>query len=199
MNVATLTYSNPLTPSSLIVPTLTSSRFSVITKVFNSPTFLFLQGIFFALYGLKEILWDGLCQDHHISRDAPNHLFLTIKKIFPIIHGALFCLTGEAGAIASWLYFNSSRNPLISPLRGLEIGSFLVACFTALLFHIKSLQEARTSIEQNSAILGILSNLHYLLWGFFTLTGGFFSLAVACCCIGLFTGCIKILYDLKYN
>lgn len=181
-----------------------------LVAVISYPTFLVLQGLFFAGYGLKEIVWDGWISPPPAPAAMAHHAamrtFHQIELIFPIAHGLLFLSTGAAGALAALSQKNvvSLFESGFSLLKNIEMYSFLSACFLALLFNVKAYQMAHhdpatENMKKKSAVMGIISCFNYLLWGALSIMGAAASFAFVFCLVGLCSGGLKILYDFLYS
>lgn len=139
------------------------------------------------------------------------------KETYPInyytLHGSLFFSAGVSGCAAA--LHRLEKINLRNTVNYLEIfssGAFFLANLASLRYNVKIYRDASQLLAQNaaehikksvdllknSAVLGILSNLHYLMIPAIPLLG--FSVAVALVfgCIAAFTGGLKILYDFLY-
>jgi len=179
----------------------------------RSPAVHVLQGIFLAVFGLKEIFWDGAskpdikpisvnlqtqsakirrsCLQFFIGKQAD----FCAQKFYQV-HGILFFSAGAATVLSALhkmdqIHLGSSL-PL---LQGLEASLFISACVVALRHNINQFLHAQDLATKNLALLGITSSLSYVLWGAMTLFGFSLTMAWIFCAIALSTGGLKILLE----
>lgn len=154
-----------------------------VVSMVATPQFKILQSIFLFAYGLKEWSWNGCTPVEDSQRERATQTFYRT-------HGILYWTSGIAG-----LY----RERLPATLMNADSVLFLSACVTGLCYNIARYRNAAaenaTPEEKKSAILGIISNLNYIIGGALNLIGVAASTALVLCCIALTTGAIKILYD----
>lgn len=180
--------------------------------------FRLIQGIALSAYGLKEILFDGP-KSRLGAPPGDNSLLSRIKSAcydyfmrkkqeissgqFHILHGALFVGTGIAGSLAALHQLDKINLAWTFPIfEGLEIGLFLWGSALALVHNVREYQKAATLVASSekvenlklSAVIGMISSLSYILWVASYLLGGA-ALMPLFLCLGLATGCLKILFD----
>lgn len=104
------------------------------------------------------------------------------------VHGVLFLTSGAAGL---WGYFFRQR-----VATAIGEGALVLANVVALKYHITLYLNATERSTRTSAVLGILSNLGYIVSHAMLLIGFHASIAFVICCLALSMGGLKIFYDI---
>jgi hypothetical protein len=198
-------------PFSAIVSTFSQTILPKITPLVAlvaTPQFRLLQGLGICSYGFKEVFYDSYkCHQLAKSPCVKTRTKWQAAHKFFLNHGALFAGCGIAGTAVALHYLEAiSAGPMLSVLKHLDLGLFLAACVVALQHNVKEYQRAKefddnlqAQVHKNSAILGIISSLNYMIWSsllFFEFSS---ALTFVFCAIGLLTGCWKILFDFFYT
>lgn len=183
-----------------------------------------LQNAGLGLFGAKELVYDRV----KIKEKIPNLLvkkqadklkifvkeFLRKREFekipfgFHTLHGACYLASGISGLMSS---FNLGA-AAVSALGIAANGFFLMANVVGLEYNVNLYEQAggidlknapayiceAVSRIKKSAVLGIVSNLNYIMVALTALFGLHFALTLCFTGIAIATGCIKILYDYFY-
>jgi hypothetical protein len=166
------------------------------------PHFWLLRNVATCTMGTKEMVLDrATTPPSPVSitqiRSIRDPIVWLIQKIwlshqyareFYSLHGLLFFTSGAAGLYGG--YFHRAAAIAISE------GAFVLANLVALKYHITLYRYTTDSSEKKSALLGILSNVGYIISQAMLLIGFHATLALVVCCLALTMGGIKIFYDI---
>lgn len=186
---------------------------------FAKEYFFIGQNIFMIFFGVKELIFDRAQQ--LTSPLEGTKIQLTVRRFFLAkeiqegrsltnaqMHGIYYSSAGLCGGVASlqtygWCNLKSAF-PVLS---GLSDAFFGCANWNNLLYHIRCYQEANLLTGKGkeealaakriktSAVLGIISNVNYLISISSFLFGPISWLPIVFGGVAMLTGCIKILYD----
>lgn len=156
--------------------------------------------------GLKEIFYDRAVSPPSVLpklkpiKSIRDPIMWVVKTIwnsryspreFATVHGSLFLTSGLVGLWGA--AFKHLAAVAISE------GAFVLANFVALKYHITLYLHAPNPTVVKSAVLGILSNVGYIVSHAMLMIGFHSTIAMVVCCLALSMGGIKILYDILYQ
>lgn len=173
-----------------------------------------IQSAFLFTYGAKEIFFDSRQFQEKVWGGRLCAVSQAIFGIFGdnetsahdyyLIHGTLFLTSGAYFALSSLHCYQCLD--LYGCLDELHLAAetlFVAANIVALKFNMQLYMHAKSSHAENAAILrscviGIVSNLFYILAEATRLFGFSTALALVFGCIAVSTGGVKIIYDFFY-
>lgn len=213
--------SKPITPLLITLKSQLISKVIALVRNFSAIG----QSSFQCCYGAKEILFDRVEDLRKVEKSGvithadrvnrylntvfvENNFFIGSLK-FNETHGSLYIASGVAGSLVAmhdlkWI----SLGGLAILLQQAANCLFCLANLAALVHHVKiyryavkvpcyaplNEREAANRLKE-SAVLGIISNLNYILAAALLIIGSAATLALLFGCIAVITGCFKILYD----
>lgn len=183
-----------------------------------------IGNFFLCGYGFKELIFDRirLPKENLASGDASLIRRVKIaafnflesiqqketsiaEKIKYALHGSLFAASGVLGTTAGLHRLGMiDIGPALPWVDIFGTCAFMLANIVNLDLNIRSYIEASKApvhlsewalSKKKSAIIGMISNLGYILMSAFTLAGGPFAITMLLGCVAVLTGCLKILYD----
>lgn len=118
-----------------------------------------------------------------------NKIWLAEKhaREYYLIHGILFITSAATGLFGA--YFQQTFATAVSE------GAFVLANFVALKYHIALCLSTKNDEIKTSAILGILSNVGYILSHAMLLLGFHPDIALIVCCFAIGATGLQILFD----